>query len=99
MAVRDEALPAQQVPTWQVTCVAKRNSGEPHERIEAIGGVGWRHTEAEAIDRLGSGSDRYYTRSGGFTARLVVGRHAGREYLKTEADQLWPDTVLALPDC
>ena len=27
----------------QVTCITKRDRPSPHERIEAIGGTGWKH--------------------------------------------------------
>ncbi len=87
------------VPTWQVSCVAKRDAERLHERIAAIGGVGWRHSEAEAIGRIRSGTDRSYVRSGSWTSRVVVARHLGKDYLKTEADRSSPDSLIALPEC
>lgn len=84
----------------QVTCINKRPSHyAPHERIQAIGGAGWKHSEAEAIRNAKIDPGAYYVSVGGRTVRVKVATHNGREYLKTEADGYSPDNLLALGEC
>ena len=86
--------------TWQVTCINKRPSHyNPHERIQAIGGSGWKHQEDDAIGRIDRGVDTYYVTVDGRNVRVVVATHNGRKYLKTEADGYAPNNLLALPEC
>jgi Protein of unknown function (DUF3892) len=88
----------------QVMCINKRPSHyDPHERIQAIGGVEngyrWKRQESDAIQDVKRDSAAYYTFEGGKLAWVVVAQHNGREYLKTEADGYRPDNLLALPEC
>ena len=84
----------------QVTCINKRPSHyDPHERIQAIGGSGWKHQEDDAIRWIKSGTETYSVTAGGRAVRVIVAVHRGREYLKTEADGSSPDNLLALPEC
>jgi hypothetical protein len=75
------------------------NHLNPHERIQNIGGAGWKHGETNAIAWIKSGTEGYYVSAGGRTVRVVVATHLGREYLKTEADGYSPDNLLSLPEC
>lgn len=85
---------------YSVTCINKRGSHyNPHERIQAIGGAGWKHLEDDAIRRIDSGSDSYTVTRAGQTVWVVTAVHQGRRYLKTEADGITPDNLLALPEC
>ena len=85
---------------WAVTCINKRGSHyDPHERIAAIGGSGWKHLEDDAIRRIEARTDDYTVTRGGRTVRVLVAVHQGRKYLKTEADGYSPDNLLALPEC
>lgn len=88
----------------QVMCIVKRAGHyNPHERIEAIGGVvdgtRWKRAEASAIQDVKSDRYAYYTLVNGRKAWVVVAKHNGREYLKTENDGYSPDNLLALRDC
>ena len=84
----------------QVTCIRKRGEHyDPHQRIEAIGGPGWYHTEANAIRRIKSGDESYFVNRGGSTTDVIVASRLGREYLKTRADGESPDNLLALDEC
>lgn len=84
----------------QVTCIRKRAGHyNPHERIEAIGGSGWMHTEAEAIISIKRGTESYFVTRGGSTVGVIVATRLGREYLKTVPDGESPDNLLALPEC
>ena len=85
---------------YDVTCINKRGDHyNPHERIQAIGGAGWKHTEEDAIRRIDNRSDDYSVSRVGRTVRVVTAVHLGRRYLKTEADGVSPDNLLALPEC
>lgn len=84
----------------QVTCINKRPSHlDPHERIQAIGGSGWKHKESDAIGWIKDGTESYHVIKDGRRVRVVVATHNGREYLKTEADNYSPDNLLAQPEC
>jgi hypothetical protein len=88
------------MPEREVTCIGRRpDYYNPHQRIEALGGDGWYRSEDDAIADIESGAGSYYVSAGGRTVRVVVARHAGRKYLKTEADGYAPDNLLALPEC
>lgn len=85
---------------YSVTCINKRPAHyDPHTRIQAIGGSGWKQLEDDAIGRIEGGNDTYSVTRGGLTVRVVVANHQGRKYLKTEADGVSPDNLLALPEC
>ncbi len=88
----------------QVSCINKRgNHYDPHERIQAIGGVTglyrWKDSEDVAIANVKRDATSYYVSVGGRTVWVIVATHNGREYLKTQADGYSPDNLLALPEC
>lgn len=83
----------------QVTCITKRDRTNPHERIQAIGGSGWKHSEDDAIRWIKLGTESYYVSRGGGTVNVVVATRLGREYLKTETDGESPDNLLSLSAC
>jgi hypothetical protein len=88
----------------QVTCINKRGDHyDPHERIQAIGGVvngvRWKDDEDTAIRNVERDSTSYYVSVGGKSVWVVVAKHNGRKYLKTEPDGYSPDNLLALPEC
>ena len=88
----------------QIRCINKRGSHyDQHERIQAVGGVEggsrWKHTEEVAIANLKRDPRSYYVGVGGRTVWVVIAKHNGREYLKTQADGYVPDNLLSLPEC
>lgn len=88
----------------QVGCINKTHRSEPHERIRAIGGVAdgsrWKLREEQAIQEIRNGRYAFFVeRPVGVRIAVIVATHVGREYLKTEADGLQPDNLLALPEC
>jgi hypothetical protein len=84
----------------QVKCITKRgNHYDPHERIQAIGGDGWKKSEDEAIRDIENGTNSFYVSVSGRTVDVIVATHNGRKYLKTTADGYSPDNLLALPEC
>lgn len=85
---------------FQVTCINKRPSHyDPHQRIQAIGGAGWKELEDQAIREIEGNINSFYVSRGGRTADVVVAVYAGRKYLKTTADGYAPDNLLSLSEC
>jgi hypothetical protein len=85
-------------------CIKKSDRQSPHERIYSVGGVNpdgrpWKLVEEEAIRGIQTGQWSFYTHEAGRTANVIVAVHLGRQYLKTEADGIRPDNLLALPEC
>ncbi len=88
--------------SYQIKCVNKRNRTDPHERIQNVGGYGssqWKLTLDEAIAGIRNGQWTFWTQGGGKTVKVVIAYHNGHAYLKTEADGVQPDNLLALPEC
>ena len=72
---------------------------EEAERIQNVGGSGWKLTEDQAIANLRVGADSYFVSVGGRTTEVVLATHNGRTYLKTQADGYAPNNLLDLPEC
>jgi len=82
----------------RIECVNKDPRQDPHKRIQNVGGAGWKITEDQAIRNIERG-ERYEVSAGGRTVGVVIAKHQGHEYLKTEADGYSPDNLLSLPEC
>lgn len=87
----------------EVSCIDKRDRQNPHERIQAIGGVHggqrWKMSEESAIQSIKAGKYDFYVTRGGRTVDVIIATHSGREYLKTENDGYSPDNLLSLDAC
>lgn len=84
----------------QITCIAKYTTHEDrHRRIQAVGGVGFRHAEETAIANVKRNRDSYWVTEQGKSVWVIVQRHNGREYLKTQNDRFLPDNLLSLLEC
>lgn len=86
----------------QVTCINKPDRSNRHEHITHIGNIqgGWKITRESAIQRIKNGTDTFYTvdpRSGRRVDVRVV--DANPPYLRTYADGVWTDNLLALSEC
>jgi len=85
-----------------VTCINKLPRDNTHEGITHLGGPGggaWKWTRAQVIQSIKTGSNTFYTDVNGKRANIgvVAGPHG--EYLRTHADGVWNDNLLALPEC
>lgn len=90
--------------TVQVQCINKTNRMSPHERIHRIGGIHdgsrWNLPVDEAIAGIKADKWRFWTTTPqGKSVWVIIAVHEGREYLKTEADGVHPNNLLALPEC
>ena len=87
----------------QVTCTNKLNGWTTHEHITHIGNNanGWRLTREDAINRIKSGREAYYTLSPTNTKVYIhiVNTPGKVPYLQTYADGKWSDNLLALSKC
>jgi hypothetical protein len=88
----------------QITCITKHPTHEDrHRRIQAVGGGGalypWKDTEDAAIANVKGDPDYYSVMEDGKSVRVIVKKHDGRDYLKTENDRFLPDNLLSLQDC
>ncbi|MGO9762982.1 MAG: DUF3892 domain-containing protein [Solirubrobacteraceae bacterium] len=88
----------------RVRCINKTPRQDPHLRISHIGGVNndgsrWRMTETAAIKAIKAGEYAFYVEASGVRVNVVIATREGHEYLKTRADGVRPDNLLALPEC
>ncbi len=90
---------------YEVTCINKPNRASSHEHITHIGNVAgnWRMAREDAIRRIDSKEDAFYTidRTTGRKVYIGVVRGDGSKapYLRTYADNKWNDNLLALAEC
>ena len=83
----------------QVTCHVP-DGLDKDQRIDAIGGVGWKHEIDHAIIYIERNVNSYWTHAAGVRADVIVARRPnGRKYLKTTADGVEPNNLLAQPRC
>jgi hypothetical protein len=88
----------------EIRCVNKTPRLDPHLRISHVGGINpdqtrWKLSEDGAITGAKEGRWQFYVVAQGVRVNVIVAEHDGREYLKTVADGLHPDNLLALPEC
>ena len=88
----------------QIQCINRTDRTDPHERISHVGGVNedgsrWKLTLDEAILGIENGKWTFWTMGGGRRADVIMATHNGHKYLKTVADGVHPNNLLALPDC
>jgi hypothetical protein len=89
---------------FEVNCVNKPKQGHRHEHITHIGNTrgGWRMTVESAISLIETKNGTFYTidRNTWKRAYLGVVREQGKmPYLRTHADGVWNDNLLALAEC
>lgn len=94
--------------TYYVVCINKHPfHSDPHTRIQSVGTSELRTsssytrkwTLAEVIAAIRRGDLFYSTDRRGDLVRVIVAKHGAHEYIKTEADGIVPDNLLAKPVC
>jgi Protein of unknown function (DUF3892) len=89
----------------RIDCITKADRYDPHRHITHIGGPQptgtgrFKIPEEGAIQGIKDGTWSFYVQAGGRTVDVVIERHSGREFLKTESDGYRPDNLLSLPEC
>jgi hypothetical protein len=92
-------------PRYRVHCIKRSDRLNHDRRIRSLGGVNpdgarWTISHAALIAGIESGRWRFYVAHDGAELELVVATSKyGNKYVKTEADGLHPDRLLALPEC
>jgi hypothetical protein len=83
----------------QLTCINKMPRDNPHEGITHVGSGSAKWARSEVIVWIERRIHTYYTHVGGMRAdvRVVIGPNG--KYLRTYANGIWNDNLLALPDC
>jgi hypothetical protein len=90
---------------FEVTCINKPDRMSAHEYITHIGNTAgnWRMAREEAIRRIDSKQEAFYTidRTTGHKVYIGVVRGDGMKSpnLRTHADGKWKDNLLALAEC
>jgi Protein of unknown function (DUF3892) len=92
----------------QVTCIIP-DGGDPDRRIDSIGGATggegtdgpWKLKLDDVIAGIERGKWRFWTMDtkGNSVWVIIAKRPNGRKYLKTTADDVEPNNLLALPHC
>ncbi len=87
------------MPDVQVTCINKTPRNNTHEGITHLGGAGWKWTRAQVITSIEGGTNTFFTLVGGKRANVAVVQGQNGKYVRTHADKVWNDNLLALPEC
>ena len=88
----------------KVTCINKPHHQSTHEHITHIGNLEdrWRVTKERAIYEIDNSINQYYTldETTGKACLVAVVREAGKApYLRTHADGIFNDNLLAQAEC
>ena len=85
---------------FEITCIIPDNNDEDR-RIQKIGGAGWIQSLDSAIESIEDGIFKYHVidKDTEKQVKVIIAERNGRKYLKTEADGLEPNNLLALPSC
>jgi len=93
------------VARYQIRCISRTALMNHDRRIAGIGGVNpdgahWSITVDEAIAAIEAGKWSFYIDHDGRELLVVVAvSKYGSKYIRTAADTLQPDSLLALPEC
>jgi hypothetical protein len=83
----------------QVTCINKIPRNNTHEGITHLGGATWKWTRQEVINSINAKTNSFYTLVGNKRADVGVVQGQHGEYVRTYADGVWNDNLLALYEC
>ena len=83
----------------QITCINKQPRANPHEGITHLGGAGWKWTRQQVVAFINQRTHTFFTRVNGKRAEVGVVEGPNGPYVRTYADGVWNDNLLALPEC
>ncbi len=83
----------------QITCINKLPRNNTHEGITHLGGATWKWTRQQVIDSIKAKTNTFYTLVGNRRADVGVVQGQYGEYVRTYADAVWNDNLLALNEC
>lgn len=83
----------------QVTCINKQPRDDTHEGITHLGGSGWKWTRTNVIASIEAKTNTFFTKVGGKRADVGVVVGPNGKYVRTYADGVWNDNLLALQEC
>jgi hypothetical protein len=85
----------------QVTYINKQPRDNTHEGITHLGNPAgnWKWTRQQVVDSINSKANTFYTRVNGKRADIAVVNGPNAPYLRTHADGVWNDNLLALDEC
>jgi hypothetical protein len=83
----------------QVTCINKQPRNDPHEGITHLGGAGWKWPRHDVIASIEARTNTFFTMVNGKRAEVGVVDGQNGKYVRTHADNVWNDNLLALAEC
>ena len=86
----------------RVTCITKPDRFSSHEHITHLGGNNWYWTREDVIASIDGRTNTFHVidAQGNRSEVGVVNPGNGRaRYVRTYADGVWNDNLLALPEC
>jgi hypothetical protein len=90
------------MPDVWVTCINKTPRTNPHEGITHLGGPGgggWKWTREQVVLSINLGTNSFFTHVNGKRADIAVVNGPNGPYVRTHADGVWTDNLLALQEC
>jgi hypothetical protein len=82
----------------EITCIVPDGS-DPDNRIDEVGGPGWKKSEDTVIDEIDNQGRDYFVKVNGAQVDVVVRDREGRKYLRTDPDKTTENNLLSLPEC
>ena len=83
----------------QVTCINKLPRNDTHEGITHLGGKEWKWTRVQVIQSIQDKSNTFYTLVNGKRADVRIIDGPNGKYVRTYADGILTDNLLALVEC
>lgn len=83
----------------QVTCINKPDRDNRYEAITHLGGYGWRWTREDVVSSINNKTNTFYTMVNGRRADVGVVNGSNGPFVRTHADGVWNDNLLALTEC
>ena len=83
----------------QVTCINKEPRSSTHEGITHLGGAEWKWTRQQVIESIEARTNTFFTFANGKREDVGVVQGTYGKYVRTYADGVWNDNLLAMPEC